>query len=112
MVEAIKPLASLRNRGGPTGLLVANPYRLLAIAGWLAAQSDRGAGVALLSRDDDPFLRFLKPRPPRYRFDPAAFARAMGTSIGQVLAYGAPARRHARLLAEFDAGDGVVAARV
>lgn len=108
--EAIKPLANLRNRGGPTGLLVANPHRLLAIAGWLAAQPDRGAGVALLSRDDDPFLRFLKPRPPRYRFDPAAFARAIGASVGQVLADGAPARRHVRLLAEFDAGDGVVVA--
>ena len=102
--------AALRRREAPTGLLVANPHRLIAITSWLSTQPRCASGIAAISRDDDPFLNFLTPRPPRYRFDPEVFARNVGKSVTQVLREGLPAQRRVRLLPRFDHGDGVVRA--
>jgi LacI family transcriptional regulator len=102
--------AMLAETEPPTGLVVANPHCYLAAASHLPTRR-RGAPVALISRDDDPFLNFVTPAPARYRFDPLAYARAIGTLVRHTLDGETPAPRTVRLMSELVPGESVCEAK-
>jgi len=91
----------------PTGLVIANPHSYLAAATFLADRSTRER-LALISRDDDPFLQFLTPSPARYSLDPETFARSLGTLVRLVLDGNTPVRRQVRLMSHFIEGDSLL----
>jgi LacI family transcriptional regulator len=92
----------------PTALIITNPYAYLATFSFLTERGLRVPDdVSLISREDDPFLAYLKPSPSRYINRTDVFALKLA---GQVLA--APAshsrtRRHLYLIPKYHAGNSV-----
>ena len=62
----------------PTGMLVANSFCFVSVMTALAALRIRVPDdVSLISRDDDPFLAYVTPKPDLYRHDPVQFAHKL-----------------------------------
>lgn len=92
-------------RPAPTALLVANAYHCLAVVSGLAAHGRRvPADVAVISRDEDPFLTFLHPEPARYVVNPQVFARALLQPVLELLEGGVVNQRAGRLMPRFVRG--------
>lgn len=90
----------------PHGLLVfhathaATALTRLISTGWRLPRD-----LKLLSRDDDPFLHHLSPRPARYTVAPQPFARQLAKFVRAFLDAGLPPAEACRLLPEFTAGE-------
>jgi LacI family transcriptional regulator len=91
--------------GPPTALLVSNGASYLTVVSVLA---QRGLlvprDVSVVSRDDEPFLDFLVPRPTRYATDPHAFARKLLKPLRQSLAREAIVPRNTHILPAYAKG--------
>ncbi len=112
-VESVaRALRSLLDRKNPpTALVVSNSYAYLSTASLLAQRGLRvPQDIALISRDDDPFLASLVPEPARYRVDPHTFAKKIVGSLRQMLNRSPALRSPALLLPKFIVG-GSTAAR-
>lgn len=108
--EVVQVLESLLVESeAPTGLVIANPHCYLAASSYLLTRR-RGAPVALISRDDDPFLNFVSPAPARYHFDPQVFGRAIGKLVRQTLDGETLASRSVRLMSDLVHGESVLEA--
>ncbi len=90
----------------PTGFLVAHPAHVLSAMGHLLRQGLRfPRDVALISRDDDPFLEHVVPRVARYSVDATLFARQLSRLVLQMACAGpVPCRDH-RLMPRFVPGE-------
>ncbi len=100
ITQMLKRLIVQKN--GPTALLVANAYHCLTVVSGLARLGVRiPADIAVISRDDDPFLAFLVPEPARYVASPRAFARSLLQPVLELLEGGAVSQRAVRLMPQF-----------
>lgn len=90
----------------PTGYLVAHAAHVLTAMGHLMRQGLRfPQDVALISRDDDPFLEHVVPRVARYSVDTTLFARQLSRLVLQMACAGpVPCRDH-RLMPRFVPGE-------
>ena len=106
---ALRRLLDRRHR--PTALLVSNSYAYLSTASLLAQRGLRvPEDISLISRDDDPFLESLAPRPARYAVSPHAFAKKMLGLILRLIRHDPGVhQQHAYLLPRFSAGGSIAA---
>ena len=92
----------------PTALVISNAYAYLTAFSFLATRGLRvPQDVSLISRDDDPFLDYIKPTPARYLNQPDAYARKLAS---QVLSIGTTRQgesRKAFMLPEFFPGGSI-----
>jgi LacI family transcriptional regulator len=97
----------------PTGIVVCNSYAYLAAASLLAARGLRiPQDISLISRDDDPFLRFVVPTPARYVMSPHAFAKKVVGAVLQLTARDPVTHSKTRLVPQFAAGGSTGPAKV
>lgn len=95
----------LGKNDAPTGIIVCNSYAYLAATSLLAVRGLRiPQDISLISRDDDPFLRFLVPAPARYVVSPHAFAKKAIGAILQLTAKDPVTRSQTRLASQFVPG--------
>ncbi|HEY4416496.1 MAG TPA: substrate-binding domain-containing protein [Verrucomicrobiae bacterium] len=74
--------ALLRRPQPPTGFFVSRPEHVLTVASQLLRHGRRlPQDVALISRDDAPFLEHFVPSIARYVFDPKVFARRISKAV-------------------------------
>lgn len=96
----------------PTGMLVANAYHYLTVAGRLGEQGIRVPhDVSLISRDEDPFLSFVVPEPARYVINPRALSKSLLEPVLDLLEQRPVARAVVRLMPEFLRGASMAPAR-
>lgn len=89
----------------PTALLVANAYHALAvITGMTLLGCNVPRDVSVISRDEDPFLSFLRPEAARYEASPQALARSLLQPLLELLAGNAVSQRSQRLMPRFVRG--------
>jgi LacI family transcriptional regulator len=89
----------------PTALLVANAYHFLTTVTRLAQMGYRvPEDISVVSRDDDPFLTFIVPRPARYLASPHALAKALLRPVSELLEGGVVTHRSVRIMPEFESG--------
>ena len=89
-----------------TGLLVAGAKYVLTTLGYLADHGLRVArDVALISRDDDPFLEFVVPTVARYSSDPLIFARKVSRTVLKLAQDGGGSLGDFRLIPRFIPGE-------
>jgi DNA-binding LacI/PurR family transcriptional regulator len=94
----------------PSALVVCNSNVYLSAATLLAQRGLRvPQDISLISRDDDPFLRYVAPSPARYVVDPHTFAKKMLGSLLQLLSHGPALRASAPLLPKFATGGSIAA---
>jgi LacI family transcriptional regulator len=97
----------------PTALVVANAYHYLTVVSRLAQMGRRvPQDVAVVSRDEDPFLSFLVPSPARYVVNPRAMARALLEPVLALSEGRAVAKPTVRLMPAFVRGESVAAGPV
>lgn len=102
----------MNQRPPPTALLVANAYHYLTVVTWLASAGFKvPQDVAVLSRDEDPFLSFLVPTPTRYVVSPSSMAKALVRPVLELLEGGVVTQRAIRIMPDFIRGETVVAPR-
>lgn len=66
----------------PTALVISNAYAYLTTFSFLASRGLRvPQDISLISRDDDPFLDYLKPTPARYLTQPDAYGRKLASLV-------------------------------
>ncbi len=98
----------VRQRPRPTALVTVHPYFHLAVATRLQQLGVRvPADLAMISRDDDPFLAFLSPVPARYVAGPHPFARSLLRPVLELLAGGAVSARVGWIMPEFHRGETI-----
>jgi LacI family transcriptional regulator len=98
----------LARKSAPTAFIVANAYHYLTVASSLAQMNRRvPEQISLISRDEDPFLHFMRPLPAHYVSPPQAFAKALLRPILEILQTGAAAQPALKLTPEFVRGDSV-----
>lgn len=96
------------NPHSPTALIISNAYAYLTTVSFLAMRRLRvPEDVSLISRDDDPFLDYVRPTPARYRNQPEAFARKLTTQVLEVAARRKANAGKILLLPEFFAGSSI-----
>ncbi len=89
----------------PTAILVSNGASYLTVISALAQRKLRvPQDVSVISRDDEPFLRFLVPPPAYYATNPHVFATRLLKSVMQSLAGEAVTPRNTRMLPTFTKG--------
>jgi DNA-binding LacI/PurR family transcriptional regulator len=89
----------------PTGLLVANSYCYLSVAGALARLGfNVPRDVSLISRDDDPFLAYADPEPTRYVITPGGLVRKFMFLLRPILEGGMVKPDPVRVVPRFIAG--------
>jgi LacI family transcriptional regulator len=95
----------------PTGLLVVNPNHYLTVASRLG-QLGRAVprDISIISRDEDPFLSFVWPRPACYLASPPALAKSLLRPVLELLEGGVVSQRAVRLMPKFSPGETVGAA--
>jgi len=104
--RVVRRLVALKHR--PTALLVANPYCFLTVTTTLTHLGLKvPQDMSVLSRDDDPFLSFLVPKPSRYAASAEVFARNMLRSILAVLKTGDKIRPVVRTMPDFIRGESL-----
>jgi len=96
----------LEQQDPPTALLVANAYHYLTVAGRLAQLGWRvPAEMALISRDEDPFLSFVVPEPARYVVSPLVMAKSLLRPVLELLEGGVITHREIRIMPDFLRGE-------
>lgn len=89
----------------PTALLVSNGASYLTVISALAQRKLRvPQDVSVLSRDDEPFLHFLVPKPAYYAANPHTFAKRLLKPVMQSLAGETVIPRNTRILPKFTKG--------
>jgi DNA-binding LacI/PurR family transcriptional regulator len=108
-VESVSTaLRRLMEHRRPTALLVANPYFYLTITSRLAQLGWRiPEDVSVLSRDEDPFLSFLLPRPARYTIPAHIFARRLLRPVLEFIESGSVSTRSVSIMPQFLRGDSI-----
>lgn len=87
-----------------------NDYSYLSVTSTLALRALRiPQDISIISRDDDPFLRFLAPAPARYVCSPHRFAKKAAGQILQLMNAGALQHRRLLLLPKLFPGGSVAA---
>jgi len=98
----------LRRRQPPQALVVARSAHVLTVISHLLRQGRRvPEEVAVISRDDDDFLRHIVPRVSRYAADPAKFARHLAQLVLDAARDGVVKTRTLRLIPAYVAGETV-----
>jgi DNA-binding LacI/PurR family transcriptional regulator len=98
----------MQRRPAPTALLVNNPFHYLTVVGTLARLGHRvPEDVSVVSRDGEPYFRYLIPAPTHYSIDPRMFARALLEPVLQLLQSGTVAKRVVHIMPDFRAGESV-----
>lgn len=97
----------------PTALLVVHPHYYLAVASRLAQLGVRiPEDMAMISRDDDPFLSFIVPVPARYVVSPHLMAKSLLRPVLELLDGNAVTQRASLIMPEFLRGESVTAPAV
>ncbi|MEJ1973043.1 MAG: LacI family DNA-binding transcriptional regulator [Lacunisphaera sp.] len=97
----------------PTALLVSNGASYLTVVSALAQRKLRvPQDVSVVSRDDEPFLRFLVPAPAHYAANPHVFARRLLKPLLQSLGGEAVVPRSTRILPTYARGGSLGARQV
>lgn len=105
---ALKRLMSQPRR--PTALLVANPHFYLTVTSRLAQLGLRvPQDISIISRDEDPFLSFLLPRPARYAIPPHVFAKKLMRPLMELADGRIPSIRSTRIMPHFIRGESIQA---
>lgn len=100
--------ACLRKREAPTALLVARSAHVLTVMTHLLRQGKRvPADVAVISRDDDEFLKHVVPKVGRYATDPAKFAHHLARLVLEAARHGLLKPKTVRLIPAYVAGETV-----
>jgi DNA-binding LacI/PurR family transcriptional regulator len=95
-----------RSRNPPTAYLVARGMHVLTVMTCLLGSGKRIPGdVAVISRDDDPFIQAIVPAVSRYSIDPAQFARRVSKAMRQLVETGALEPKPIRLIPSFLPGE-------
>jgi LacI family transcriptional regulator len=98
----------LRQRRPPRALLVARSAHVLTVLTHLLRQGKRvPADVAVISRDDDEFLKHVVPKVSRYAADPAKFARHLARLVLETARHGLVKPKTVRLIPAYVAGETV-----
>lgn len=94
----------------PTALVISNAYAYLTAFSFLATRGLRVPGdISLISRDDDPFLDYLKPSPARYLNRPDTYARKLTSQVLDVGMHRQMEVSKVLLLPEYFPGQSVAA---
>ncbi len=98
--------AALRSATPPTGILVARGIHVLTV---LTHLQRRGLSlprdIALISRDDEPFLAHVTPSVARYAVDPALFPRKLSQAALKLAETGSFPPHAVRLIPEYLPGE-------
>ncbi len=82
----------------PTGVFVAHPRHLLLVMSFLATQGIKvPRDISIISRDHEPFLDFVVPRPARYVVPSALFAKKLSQLVLKMV-HGEPVPPRGQLL--------------
>ena len=93
----------------PTALLVSRPAHVLTAMTHLMLCGRRlPQDIAVISRDDDPFLEHLVPAVTRYSIDPAVFARKISRLVVEMARGGAVGASDHRVMPRFIPGQTLV----
>lgn len=103
-----RALVALMKQERPQGLLVFHATHAVSALGCLTTGGWRvPQDVRLLSRDDDPFLQHVIPRPARYSVAPGAYASKLARVILRWIEGEVPAPQAELILPEFTPGETV-----
>lgn len=98
----------LEQKSPPTALLVANAYHYLTVVSRLAQMNLRiPQDISVISRDEDPFLSFLVPRPARYVVSAQSLAKSLLQPVLELLEGRSVTQPALRLMPEFIRGETV-----
>lgn len=76
----------LGRRGTPTALLLSSSQSYLTVVSYLGSVGFRvPRDISVVSRDDEPFLRFMHPPPAHYSMSPARNAHALHQGLQRIL---------------------------
>ena len=101
--RAVERLHQLPN--SPTGYLLSNSFSYLTVFSYFASCGLRVPDdVSLISRDEEPFLAYLKPVPTRYSIAPAKYALPLFQAIRRVLTREAPRHFEVQIIPDFIKG--------
>lgn len=96
----------LRPQHAADGLLVAKPLHVVtAVSHLLRRGVSLGKDLALISRDNDPFLECVVPTVARYERTPEAFARKVSRLVLDLVREGSSAPHHHLLMPSFVEGE-------
>jgi len=99
---------AMRSPKPPTAYIVARAVHALTVTMHLMRRGKRiPQDVAVISRDDDPFLQSTTPDVARYSINPAQFARRVAMAARQLSETGTLAPKAFRLIPKFIAGETV-----
>lgn len=99
---------ALHSSTPPTAFLVARAAHVLTVMMHLMRRGKRiPHDVAVISRDDDPFLQSTSPAVTRYAINPAQFARRVSLAARQLAETGTLPAHAIRLMPTFIAGETV-----
>lgn len=92
----------------PNAVLVARAVHLLTVVTYLQRRGLRiPADVAVISRDDEPFLRHVVPSPAHYAVAPSRFTRQLSRAARQLAETGSLPPKATRLVPRFVPGETV-----
>lgn len=93
---------ALKGNSPATGFLVSRSNHVLTVMSFLLGRGLRfPKDVALISRDDDPFLASMMPTVARYSLSPASFARTISNLVVATVRNGVVDARESRVMPEF-----------
>jgi DNA-binding LacI/PurR family transcriptional regulator len=99
---------ALRGPNPPTACLVARAAHVLTVMMHLMRQGRRlPKDMAVIARDDDPFLQHVVPMVTRYAVDHAQFAKAVSKAVRQLAETGSLPPKAIRLIPQMIAGETV-----
>lgn len=92
----------------PTAIVVVNPFFYLTVTSFLAQLGRRiPEDIAVVSRDEDPFLSFLVPKPAHYAIRPHVFAKRLLRPLLGILDGSEVAAHSVRIMPQYFPGDSV-----
>ena len=97
---------AVRSRNPPTAYLVARGVHVLTVMTYLLGSGKSiPKDVAVISRDNDPFIQAIVPAVSRYAINPAQFARRVSQAMRQLVETGALEPKPIRLIPSFLPGE-------
>jgi len=98
----------LKLNPAPTALLVVHPYHFLGFASRLAREGVRVPDdMSIVTRDDDPFLKYIVPVPARYVVNPHLMAKSLLRPVLELLEGNAATPPVSKLMPEFLKGESI-----
>ena len=95
-----------RQPGSPTGVLVSRAVNVLTAMGYLSCSGLRGSqNVALISRDNEPFLEHMVPSVARYVISPENMAQRISNTVLEMAQTGLVSSSTHLIMPEFLEGD-------